>query len=292
MDIPNVSQTALDEHEAAQLLLDLGTMEDFGELEMDGEPNTADGDERHAKITKAKKKSLFEFQNSKRRALGQNYKGVKKVKEGSSFVFDRPARKMEPKCPQTSFCNKKTKTFHCKSLTEDQRKKIHAEFWSHEDWEWKRIYIKGLVTRHEPQRTSVPTRDYSFKYFLPFGQSGNRSRVCAKTFAATFAISHATIVRWLKEDDVVQQKKPKKAPPPPEAEEQDEAASTTQPKPLPKNQIECSEFFDKLPRLESHYCRKNDDKLYIERNWSSKRGFYRYIAAAIMYKTSSKNIKI
>lgn len=33
-------------------------------------------------------------------------------------------------------------------------------------------------------------------------------------------------------------------------------------------------FFNALPKLESHYCRKSSSKLYLEPNWTSKSGLY------------------
>jgi hypothetical protein len=289
----------LDTDEAAQLLLDLSNMNEqipspssctnalHLEEDLPTTTNEANNvsittnlqiEERRAIISRAKKKSLFEYQNSKLRAQGKSYSGIQKAKGGAAKVVEKDAKAMGLKCPETSFCNTtKNTVFQCKILSEGQRAKIHSNFWEKNEWNWKKSYIKSLVTHHEPQKVVSESRENSFQYYLPL-ESGQRIRVCAKTFAATFSIPRSTILRWLRDDETISSR-PKQAEKAP-AQNEEEAATS---KKKPQNQTECEDFLNRLPRLESHYCRQHDRRFYIERNWSSMRDFYRYDKKILKY---------
>lgn len=279
----------LDEEETASILLELsqqgdiphsrpeelGAMEDIGNstitVDEDVEPGKEKAAERRKSIVKAaKRKSDFEVNNSHLRLQGQVYKGVKRTKDGTEIV-EKESKTMGEGCAESAKCRRFVNTFGCKKITLKQRSKVWSDFWRLESWESKRVMLKGMIQREEPRRadlSSSSSRTNSFKYFLP-SEDGPRVRVCAKMFSDTYGIPLSTIQDWMRDP------KPKSAATNKPPQQNRRRAQDT------KKQQDCSAFLDSLPKTESHYCRQQDDRLYLERHWTSKRDLYRQATGMI-----------
>ncbi|CAB3231916.1 unnamed protein product [Arctia plantaginis] len=83
---------------------------------------------------------------------------------------------------------------------------------------------------------------------------GIRYRVCKTMFLNSLCVGEWVIKKWIIQDDL--------------------------PKDVPKNntkdeaKMQLRKFFDSIPKLESHYCRKNSLNLYLEPMWTSKTQLY------------------
>nr|CAH7713644.1 unnamed protein product [Callosobruchus chinensis] len=99
-------------------------------------------------------------------------------------------------------------------------------------------------------------RENSVELYLS-DDKGNRYRVCKKMSLNSLCVGEWAIKKWIicNDDDV--------------------------PKNVPKDNVkdephrQLRRFFDSLPKHESHYCRKNSSKLYLEPLWTSKSQLYK-----------------
>ncbi|GFY43678.1 hypothetical protein TNIN_153081 [Trichonephila inaurata madagascariensis] len=94
-------------------------------------------------------------------------------------------------------------------------------------------------------------RESSAELYL-FDGKGNRYRVYKRMFLNSLCLGERVIKKWIlyNDDDV-----PKNVP-------------KNNMKDKPRRQVR--RFFDSLPKLESHYCRKDTSRLYLEPLWTSK----------------------
>ena len=106
------------------------------------------------------------------------------------------------------------------------------------------------------RRGSNPSskRNVSFKCFLI--TNAGKFRVCRDMFMNTLGVGVWVFKKWAHpgENETIPKQKPEKA-----------------------RRSVCKsieEFLDKLPKMESHYCRKRTTKLYLEPIWTSKKQLY------------------
>jgi hypothetical protein len=162
---------------------------------------------------------------------------------------DRPERKQGSTC--TSKVCLKSKKRSCKEFTEEQRKEIYDCFWQKLDWDQKKTYVSGLVRKTE---TAVPKKGKSrriatYEYFLR-STDGERKQVCKTMFLSTLGIGEWTVHRWTTDGGD-------------SGTHQSSIHKQRNPIPAHKKQL-TEEFVNSLPKLPSHYCRKDSEKLYLE----------------------------
>lgn len=128
-----------------------------------------------------------------------------------------------------------------------------------------KLYVRSLVSVYAPQHrrsSSIDSRkDKAFKYFLSLKDNAKRVHVCKQMFMKTLCIGQRQLRDW-----VVPNK------------------DATESSIMSQNGNECNartqnnatdsirEFFDSLPKVESHYCRSSSSKLYLEPIWNSVHG--------------------
>lgn len=131
-------------------------------------------------------------------------------------------------------------------------------------WKEKKVYVKTSTVCKDKARErctgSTSRRQHSVELFLT-NKSGIRIRVCKTMFLRTLGVGEWIIRSWIIKET-----------------SQDET-SEIQPRTRGNNKkvvaiIKLRAFFDALPKLESHYCRKNTSKLYLEPLWTSKAQLY------------------
>lgn len=160
-----------------------------------------------------------------------------------------------------------SKKIQCNIATEEYRQTIFKLFWEHMNWQERKVYIQTLV-RVEPVKRRRGTnessrRNSSFKYFL---KADNKEiRVCKKMFLNTLVMKESTVLNWVR---TIKIKDAEKNPQDKRIESRNQ---------LFKNRNEnLNEFFESLPKVESHYCRASTSKLYLEPMWTSTNELYRF----------------
>lgn len=254
-----------------------GLLEDFeNEYEeqfiIEGQPGKPRVRKKHHQV----KPEDWKMNKSKTaRKLGQKYYGKKKLEDGKwKYDIKKKERAMKPRC----LCKSKEKgLLQCSLITENDRKKIFEEFWSL-DWQAKKIYVQFLAKKTKPKRArnriecDKSRRKCSGIYFL---KKGNTTvRVCKTLFLNTLAIGSWTAQNWQSEPDGGSETDD----PDDELSKSNEDLTGSGPKKLRKSKeiLNLEDFFQKLPKVESHYCRISTKKLYIEPNWTSKRELYMF----------------
>jgi len=144
-----------------------------------------------------------------------------------------------------------TRVRQCHQITGQHRKDIHSKFWLHMNWDEKQIYTASLVERTAPVKTTVAEgnsrRGYSYQYFLEVGTE--RFRVCKSMFLSTLGIGEHTLYGWIETaDDNGMRKKVDRRKRQVSSEKTEKA----------------KEFLEKLPKVESHYCRSSTERQYVE----------------------------
>ncbi|XP_060808417.1 uncharacterized protein LOC132903662 [Amyelois transitella] len=195
--------------------------------------------------------------NKDQREKGQPYLGKKKVDDKWRFVQIKNERKFKDRCNCKLSSRGNTK-LQCKEIPEEERQKCFKDFWNM-TWKEKKVFIKMLSVCKQKQRNrsagTSSRRENSVELYLS-DSKGNRYRVCKRMFLNSLSVGEWVIKKWIICDDGT-------------------------PKNIPKNNVKAEpqkqlrRFFDSLPKLESHYCRKDSSKLYLEPLWTSKSQLYK-----------------
>lgn len=125
------------------------------------------------------------------------------------------------------------------------------------------MLVRELVQEKETQKKTGTRRSKTLVYYLYNETSQQREQVCKHMLLNTLDIGEWSAANWARRLDNNNNN---------EGEDSDE--------PLPESRVSrekvvLQEFFDALPKLESHYCRKDTSKLYLEHNWQSMSQLYR-----------------
>lgn len=218
----------------------------------------------------ADKSQWKRIKNSEARLKGEQYEGFQKDQDGKyQQTVVRPAKVLQNRC------NGHTKIqhggpqqqFECQNVTENERQSMFEEFWKMPSWDSRKVHVRSLVTVSAPQHRRISSdensrKGTSFKYFLMLrsDNSVKRIHVCKVMFMRTLAIGQRQLRDWLTEvPSVMMNPVSAPAPPQPGNDELEEVNSIV-------------EFFDKLPKVESHYCRSSTTKKYLEPIWNSVTG--------------------
>lgn len=205
-----------------------------------------------------------------KRQHGEAYIGYKQNEDGNKVSHDvpRPERIMGPRCT-SKYCKKSTKR-NCNDLEDSDRKKLNNMFWDDMTWDQKKIYIVSLVDKHATKSKCVEDsrRTLSLMYFLYI--NGKIQQVCKSFFLSTLSLNEWMVLNWVKESDLgiipakhIRNKRRALVRPPSKLKEFNE-----------KRQQFLRKFFDDLPKMESHYCRHQTDKLYFQPDFESLAQLY------------------
>lgn len=175
-------------------------------------------------------------------------------------LMDRMSGKGRSMKPVTCKC--------CASkFTEADRKSIFESFWKI-SWLRKRDFLISHVQKTPAKRHTVEKsrRGHSYKYNLPKEEIGNIV-VCKTFFLRTLAIGakmiQGTLTRSIINGLITAKKDGRKGRSP--------ANKTSE---LLINDVKI--FLNKLPRVPSHYCRKESNRLYLEPGWTNKKLYNAY----------------
>ncbi|XP_039296260.1 uncharacterized protein LOC120354091 [Nilaparvata lugens] len=216
----------------------------------------------------------------KARMRGEKYVGYKRDKNKIvTRMPDREERTMGPKCISEK-CSK-INDRHCGIFTKQDRQIIFEHFWRDLNWKEKEVFVSSLVDQLPAKRTSVEPgassrRSNSYIYYLKI--QDEKKIVCKKMFLNTLGINEWMAHNWIKRT---------KGKMSIEGLEKSNDESTRLTKRSKRNNKKKSqensgndeylqEFFEVLPKLPSHYCRKQTTKLYLEPIFFSKKQLYEF----------------
>lgn len=200
--------------------------------------------------------------NQSLRMKGKGYLGYRRTPNKHIFHdVNRKARDMGPTCTNIS-CKKSSKRM-CHRFSDEDRLNIFNYFWSTLNWDQKKMYVNMLVNKvpvkQRKTEASVSRRTYTLFYFLKL--NGDPINVCKNMFLNTLSVGEAQVHIWCSINEISTQQ-----------------AQDTQSRRF-KNKTDQKEFikvfFNKLPKMESHYCRKSTSKLYLEPLVQSKSQLYK-----------------
>lgn len=173
---------------------------------------------------------------------------------------EREERKIKPTC--TSIVCRKSQKRNCSKFTEEIRKNMFDKFWKEMDWSQRKVFVCSNVTKGYTSRGKEESRRQgTYSNFLNTGNY--RLQVCRQMFINTLNIGYKTIQDWVSKSSYGM-------------------ASETA-----KNLIKVSkerynnqykffrEFFDHLPKLPAHYCRRDTLKLYLEESFHTLNDLYK-----------------
>lgn len=122
----------------------------------------------------------------------------------------------------------------------------------------KKVYVRSHVSVNRVARKrgeqEVSRRIHSNKFYL----SEERLRICKKMFLNTLGVKEWVIKKWVKASLDVNPVLP------------EQILGSDDKTPINARMKLLHNFFDSLPKLESHYCRSSTSKLYLELIWESK----------------------
>uniref|UniRef100_A0A6P7GR70 Uncharacterized protein LOC114345767 isoform X3 n=1 Tax=Diabrotica virgifera virgifera TaxID=50390 RepID=A0A6P7GR70_DIAVI len=235
----------------------------------DEEQNENNPDTRTAE-SRRKKKANSELWdknvNKRKRMMGEEYVGYTRSKDGTvKHDTKRNKRMLGPKCDSV-FCKKAANRF-CLRLSEEIRQTIFEKFWSM-SWEQKRLYVLHMTTYTEKKRTYTKNpsrRKGTFQYYLQI--EDGKHQVCKQTFLGTLGIKERMVRHWVNEGSMFGT----------QSSQDDKNKNKTKKKDTSVHSVEQNRkleqlrlFLDSLPKIESHYCRKKSNKLYLEEDFKSK----------------------
>lgn len=260
------------------------------------------------------------------RMQGETYLGCrrKNPKDANIILRDvvKESRKMGLPC--TSTLCAKWKTRLCNTILEEERKLLFQEFWQKMDWTQKRAFVCSSVeikaTGRKTTKKLESRRSTTLLYFLKI--NGEKVPVCREMFLSTLGLKRAMVKNWLQNFHGTKTSNAAAADPAnisdgddTGGEEEDEMSivANSFEKDTTNEQIhENSEpstsgrvivreksdrktflrqFFEKLPKLPSHYCRKNSKTMYLQSdisNWTQLYELYLADCAENHQKPSSR----
>lgn len=243
-----------------------------------------DGEEGAVGSSERKKKDRRIFKDTpnvrlvekRKRECGMAYRGLRRDKNGSekwNYKVERSGKLLRPPCE----CKKSIpgKTLKCRQISANERKSMHRHFWRNMTWDEKRTLVSTLVDVVQPKRLlnrkdpDKSRRGQTLKYHLKPGDV--RLSVCKTQFLNTFDIKFDFVHNCIKDQREALTGGVEEDSDPParlsskarhqnrEMREKDSAMKT---------------FLNSLPRMESHYCRQNTGKFYLEPVFTTKMDVY------------------
>lgn len=138
------------------------------------------------------------------RERGKAYLGFRRIDPKSSHKIahdvKRETRKIRPRCDK---CDKFKNTRKCSLITDDERKDLFKVFWDDWSWDAKKMYVRMLVEKREPQRVKAGAgsrREVSNFYHLKVNDV--KIPVCKTMFMSTLGLTEDEVRDWIKVKEV------------------------------------------------------------------------------------------
>lgn len=224
---------------------------------------------RRQRKRKPDKENWNRLTTKSRRMHGVDYAGFQRNKDNKiSYGIRRPSRKIGDRCTSLT-CIKSTKHF-CASFSEEERNLIFRTFWETMDWKEKKAYIIGNIVYTKTLRSSKgeePSRRNGTYWYYLRNKNNEKKRVCKRMFLNTFDIKEDMVHDWFKKTEHGLN-----------TTTETTNQNSDQRRPINQNKIKRNfliEWFNSLPKMPSHYCRKDTKKQYFETVFQSKVQLYK-----------------
>lgn len=247
-------------------LVDYSDSSDVSEVESESEMPKR----KRRKRCQVDKKTWAYEANRKNREKGLKYFGRKQHNDTWDNRVPKSPRILKERCKCKT---QKTGKIRCALITEQDRKGIFDKFWEM-TWGEKKIYLDSLMQiiptdrPRDRKHELLSRRSSSVIYNLKKGEEF--VRVCKTLFLNTLCIGKWCALNWKNSMKMGKAKN--------QNEEDKNPAATTSKiskiNPFEKENKAMCEFFESLPTMESHYCRKSTEKKYLLPEWPSKKSVY------------------
>lgn len=208
--------------------------------------------------SKRKKNTTGKFRevNKLNRMRGQRYFGFSTANSIFKQNTARNIREVGPAC-SSSTCSK-SKLRHCQTFDCETRKNIFDSFWNM-SWEAKSTFVRSMVSQMARKRVTVENsrKHITYVYRLPIAK--NSLQVCKKMFLTTLCLKADMVEGWLN------------------SHTKSSSANRSQSNyrlRAAERKHSLKEYLEKLDTVESHYCRKDTNKKYIEATFKTKTDVY------------------
>lgn len=248
---------------------------DFVADDADAEDHLPAPKKKRSKRQHVKEDNWHNNIQKRKRELGLKYSGKKRQEGKWVYRNDKPSRVIKPRCK----CVFNKKQTNCFLFTEIQRLDIFNDFWER-TWPEKQLLIKLLIDikptkRHRDRKQEeVSRRKSTACYHLWL--NNEKVRVCKQMFLNTLSIGEWSALNWAKDDakhdatlDATEDNNALK-------ENVVEQTSAGKRSFFAERRQSLLDFFNSLPKMESHYCRSSSAKIYLESNWLSKADLYNF----------------
>lgn len=216
------------------------------------------------------KKRIQRKSANRNRETGKEYLGYRRTGSTVKQNVVRLACKQRMNCA-FKFC-RKSAVKQCNLFTGIERTTMFEYFWRM-NWAQKKQYVCNMIKIFPKKSSTSDTsrRDKSRNYFL-IKSDGEKYRVCQKMFFNTLGLNEKMVRIWLnskqefgmfENPDDVREKIANKV-------RQGETFKKNQEK---KNYLR--QFLVTLPKLETHYCRKDSKKKYLQTEHRSYTDVYK-----------------
>lgn len=177
---------------------------------------------------------------------------------------NRPARSAK----SGMLCHSEKCFFHCSDkITQDERELINRKFWELDDNGKMHFYSKyvqrSLAAR---KRTAKESSNKTYTYEYSFAVSGVTTRVCQEFFLKTLNVSKQRIYYYFKKHQDPSTKLPISSK---HGKHTKKTISVEQ-----DNEVRA--HIASFPAIESHYCRANTQKKYLERDLNIQKMYNLY----------------
>ncbi|CAG9830745.1 unnamed protein product [Diabrotica balteata] len=180
---------------------------------------------------------------------------VKELRISGKKYINRSGKEITEKSPLPTDCSKCR--FKCQKLfSEEQRAQLCADYYSLADYTRQKTLLSSLiqiVNVSRSKQTSITKNRKESRLYHLIDNNGQRHRVCLKFFTAMFVISRKVVEKCVKEImnkgifvgcDKIKNSKPHNA--------------TAE---IQRQQVK--DHINSFPRIESHYCRRDSTKNYL-----------------------------
>lgn len=235
----------------------------------------ADTGNSNSDVTRKKRKiaDISEWSSTKNkinRMHGIEYSGTKKKEDGKwDYKVEKNPREMKPPC--NCAMSKQSSTIMCGDISEDNRKVVFEEFWR-ASWDTKRAQMRHLVDKVIPKDKRNMKSEESRRsntLFFHLKVEGTRKRVCKQMFLNTLCVGEWSVHNWLKDTSIPNEKLEHKS------NLRTKNSTKDVQKSVSEGRKKLVDFFNGLPKMESHYCRASTSKIYLEPVWASKANLHR-----------------
>ncbi|XP_074031855.1 uncharacterized protein [Leptinotarsa decemlineata] len=215
-----------------------------------------------------------------KRLRGESYIGYTRSKKGIiRHDKEREKIRMKGRCCHNEASRKKTsKSFLCHQVTEGLRKKSFDYFWSFQNWDLRKSYLRGLVStthikrrRKENSNKTDNRKKQSHSCYLPL-ETGEKVLVCRTMLLHTFDLGRNMFDRWTSNFHHTQVSSNNQ-----ENKDNDEEYVTNHAKlnVTKSMKMQARQWLKDLPKVPSHYCRSSSTKMYLESVFRSTLHIYK-----------------